>query len=224
MVRSLSSPNYTALQQNKLEARDFLWVIARDRATGEPVPAGVWSGDGAITAEVIDPLTGGTVSRDWHGAGSLLSVSDIPLAQGIAVQNVTLTLSQVNDYVNDYVRTYDLKQAQVQIFRGLFNAGTLQMVAPAAPRFSGFIDSAPITTPKENEEGSVVFTCTSNAQELNRANSATRCDASQRLRSSTDSFYQDVSVVKDWQIFWGKASGTVVGGNRLGGAGGMFGA
>lgn len=209
MTRSLSAEVQAALQKTKLVARDFLWVIARDRSDGSPVALGAWSDVGDITVSVIDPLTGGSVSRSWTGAGTLVSISDIPLVQGITVQQITVTLSQVNEAVNDFVRTYDCKQAQVQVFRGLFDPDTRELVAPATPRFSGFIDSAPITTPAEGNEGSVTFTCTSNTQELTRSNSDTSSDASQRLRSSTDNFFQDVAVVGDWQFFWGKQSGTV---------------
>jgi hypothetical protein len=209
MTRSLSAEVQTALQKTKLVARDFLWVIARDRTDGSPVALGAWSDVGDITASVIDPLTGGSVSRSFTGAGTLVSISDIPLVQGITVQQITVTLSQVNAAVNDFVRTYDCKQAQVQVFRGLFDTDTRELVAPATPRFSGFIDAAPITTPAEGNEGSVTFTCTSNTQELTRSNSDTSSDASQRLRSSTDNFFQDVAVVGDWQFFWGKQSGTV---------------
>lgn len=212
MTRSLSAETQTALQQNKLVARDFLWIIARDRTDGSPVTAGLWSDVGDITAEVIDPLTGGSQSREWIGAGTLISISDIPLVQGITVQQITVTLSQVNEGVNDYVRTYDCKQAQVQVFRGMFDPDTRELVAPATPRFSGFVDSGPINTPAEGNEGSVTFTCTSNTQELTRANSDTSTDASQRLRSSTDNFFQDVAVVGEWQFFWGKTSGVVGGG------------
>lgn len=208
MTRALSAEVQTALQQNKLVARDFLWIIARDRTDGSPVTAGLWSDIGTITAAVIDPLTGGSQSRDWIGAGTLISISDIPLVQGITVQQITVTMSQVNDYVNDYVRTYDCKQAQVQVFRGLFDPDTRELVAPATPRFSGFVDSGPITTPAEGNEGSITFTCTSNTQELTRANSDTSSDASQRLRSSTDNFFQDVAVVGEWQFFWGRNQGT----------------
>lgn len=210
MTRTLSAENNAALQETKQEYRDFLWVIARDRTDGSAVTAGLWSDIGDFTASVIDPLTGGSQSREWTGAGTLVSISDIPLVQGITVQQITITLSQVNDYVNDYVRTYDLKQAQVQVFRGLFDTDTREMVAPAVCRFSGFIDSAPITTPVEGQDGSVTFTCTSNTQELTRANSDTASDASQRLRSATDNFLQDVAVVGDWQMFWGKNSGVAV--------------
>lgn len=206
MTRTLSAENQAALQANKLVARDFLWVIAKDRSDGSPVPAGVWSDVGDITASVIDPLTGGSQSRSWTGAGTLISVSDIPLVQGITVQQITVTLSQVNDFINDYVRTYDCKQAQVQVFRGLFDPDTRELVAPAVCRFNGFVDSGPITTPAEGNNGSISFTCTSNTQELTRANSDTASDASQRLRSSTDNFFQDVAVVGSWQMFWGRNS------------------
>ncbi len=111
--------------------------------------------------------------------------------------------------VNDLVRTYDCKQGTVQIFRGLFDPATRTMVGPAYPRFYGFIDQSPINTPAENAEGNVTLTCTSNTQELMRSNSDTRSDASQRLRSATDNFYQDTAVVGTWQMFWGKASGPV---------------
>lgn len=209
MTRSLSAEVQTALEQTKLEARDFLWIIARDRSDGSPVEVGLWSDIGTVTASVIDPLTGGSQSREWFGAGTLISISDIPLVQGITVQQINVTMSQVNDGVNDFVRTYDCKQAQVQVFRGLFDPDTRELVAPATSRFSGFVDSGPITTPAEGNEGSITFTCTSNTQELTRANSDTSTDASQRLRSSTDNFFQDVAVVGEWQFFWGKTSGVV---------------
>jgi hypothetical protein len=207
MTRTLSAENQTSNEATKQEARDFLWVTARSRSDGSAQSFGAWSDVGDITASVIDPLTGGSVSRSWTGTGTLISVSDIPLVQGITVQQITVTLSQVNDAVNDFVRTYDCKQASIQIFRGKFDPDTHELVAPAVCRFSGFIDSAPITTPAEGQDGSVTFTCTSNTQELTRSNSDTASDASQRLRSGTDNFLQDVAIVGNWQIFWGRNSG-----------------
>lgn len=209
MTRTLSSENYAALQANNLVARDFVWFVVRDRSDGSPVTDGYWSDVGAITCDVVDPDTGGTQSRSFVGADGLISISDIPLVSSLTVQNVTITLSQVSDRINTLVRTYDCKQGTVQIFRGLFDPATRTMVGPAYPRFAGFIDQAPITTPVENGDGNVTLTCTSNTQELTRSNSDTRSDASQRLRSATDNFYQDVAVVGTWQLFWGKASGVL---------------
>ncbi len=209
MTRSLSSENYDALQQRRLVARDFIWFVVRDRGDGSPVTDGYWSDVGTIAAEVVDPDSGGAQLRSFFGAGGLISISDIPLVSTLTVQNVTITLSQVSDRINNLVRTYDCKQGTVQIFRGLFDPVSRQMVGPAFPRFVGFIDEAPIRTPKEGETGDVTLTCTSHTQEMTRANSDTRSDASQRLRSATDNFFQDAAVVGTWEHFWGREGGPI---------------
>lgn len=208
MTRSLSSENYAAIQARRLDARDFLWIEVKTRDTGTPVFDGYWSDVGTITCDVIDPETGGTTSRTFYGAGGLIKISDVPLVSNLTVQNVTITLSQVADRVNDLVRTYECKFGKVQVFRGLFDPATRVMVAPAVPRFVGLIDEAPIKTPKEGETGSIEFTCTSHTQELTRSNSDTRSDASQQLRHAGDDFLSDVNVVGGWQFSWGRSSGT----------------
>lgn len=220
MTRTVSAENYAALQARRLVARDFLWLQVRDRITGDPVFDGYWSDVGAVTCNVIDPETGGSTSRTFFGAGGLISISDIPLVSNLTVQNITITLSQVADRVNDLVRTYDCKQGRVDVFRGLFNPQTRVMVAPAEPRFVGFIDELPIKTPKEGEDGSIELSCTSHTQEITRANPDTRSDSSQRLRSATDNFYQDVAVVGSWQMFWGKASSAIPAASLTAGGGG----
>jgi hypothetical protein len=215
-MRALSTENWTALQQRALMPRDFIWFVVRDRTTGLPVNDGYWSDIGNITASVIDPDTGGTISRSWFGAGSLISISDIPLVSNITVQNITVTLSQVADRVNQLVRGYDCKQGRVEIYRGLFDPATRLMVAPATPRFVGTIDAAPIRTPAEGADGDVQLTCTSNTVELTRSNPDTRSDASQRLRSATDDFFHDTAVVGTWQHFWGRAQGELSAQKRSG--------
>lgn len=209
MTKTLDSGSYAALQSGALVSRDFIWFIVRDRSTGAPVTDGYWSDVGTTTAQVIDPETGGTVSRQFFGADGLISISDIPLVSTLQVQTITIELSQASDRINDLIRTYDCKQATVQIFRGLFDPQTRAQSGPAFPRFYGFIDEAPIKTPAENATGNVTLTCTSNTQELMRSNSDTRSDASQRLRSATDNFYQDTAVVGLWESFWGRNGGPV---------------
>ena len=206
-MRDISAGNWTALQQRQLMPRDFIWFVVRDRITGSPVTDGYWSDVGEITAQYIDPDTGGVGSRTWAGAGSLIQISDIPLVSNITVQNITVTLSQVADRVNNLVRGYDCKQGRVEVYRGLFDPESRTMVAPAEPRFIGTIDEAPITTPRENESGDVTLTCTSNTSELTRTNPDTRSDASQRLRNPADDFFVDAAVVGTWQQFWGREGG-----------------
>lgn len=208
-MRSLPSEIIAALEARALVARDFIWIIARTRDTGSPVSDGYWSDVGTTTCEVINPNTGSPVERTFYGAGGLISTSDIPLVSNLTVQTVTVRLSQVADRVNDLMRTYDVKQAQIQIFWGLFDPSTRELVAPAEPRFVGFIDKVDIRTPSENEEGGVTLSCVSHTQEMTRTNPDTRSDASQRLRSATDDFLVDSAVVGDWELFWGRSSGPV---------------
>lgn len=209
MTRFAPPPYYAALQARRLVARDFIWFVVRTRDTGAAVTDGYWSDVGDVTADVIDPETGGTVSRTFRGAGALISISDIPLVSTLTVQNVNVVLSQIADRVNALVRQYDCKQGKVEIFRGLFDPDSRALVAPAVPRFAGTIDEAPITTPAAGKAGNVTLTCTSNTQELTRSNPDTRSDASQRLRSSTDDFYADVAVVSTWEQFWGRQGGPI---------------
>lgn len=209
MTGSLSAENFAALQARRLKKRDFIWFVVRDRDTGNPVTDGYWSDIGVIDAEVIDPDTGSTVTRTFGGARGLIKFSDIPRVSNLTVQKVTITLAQVANRVNDLVRGYDCKQGKVQIFCGLFDIDTNVMVAPAFPRFVGTIDTAPITTPPAGENGDVTLSCTGNTAELTRSNPDTRSEASQRLRLSTDNFYQDTAVVSEWQQYWGKQSGPI---------------
>jgi hypothetical protein len=212
-VRDISSANYTALQNRILMPRDFIWFVVKDRGTGAAVTDGYWSDIGSIIADIVDPDTGGTITRTWVGAGALIQISDIPLVSSLTVQNISVTLSQVADRVQNLIRGYECKQGRVEIYRGLFDPATRQMVAPAVPRFVGTIDEAPITTPKEGDSGAVTLTCTSNTVELTRSNTDTRSDASQKLRLATDDFFADTAVVGGWQHFWGRASGEVAAGS-----------
>lgn len=209
MARSISSANQAALENRALVARDFLWVEVRNRDTGATVTDGMWSDYGTIDAAVMNPDTGLSETRTFTGAGGLIQISDIPLVNNLTVQNVTITLNQILEHVNDLLRGYDPKQGRVEIYRGLFDPATRKMVAAAECRFVGFIDEIEITTPKEGDEGGVTITCTSHTQELTRSNPDTRSDASQRLRSATDNFFQDAAIVGDWNFFWGKQSGKV---------------
>lgn len=208
-MRTLSAENLAALQARALVARDFLWIEPREFDTGTPVAQGFWSGTGNVTASVINPLTGSSVSRTWYGSGSLIGISAIPLVANGTVQSVTINMSQLHELVETAVRGYDCKQARVEIFRGLFDPNTRALVAPALCRFLGFVDTIEITTRAEGESGDVLLNCKSHTQEFTRANADTRSDASQKRRGASDNFYRHTGVVSDWEIWWGKKRGKV---------------
>lgn len=205
-MRSLSPAVTAALAAQSLVMRDFLWIVARDRTTGDPVEWGAWSDFGNVTAEVIDPLTGNTVERTFEGAGSLVQVGAVPLVAGLTVQSVPIRLAPTAAGAEQLVRGYDVQRAPVQLFRGIFNPATMRLVAPAVPRFLGFVDDVQIDTPAEGGEGGISLTCVSHVQELTRSSTAKRSDADQRLRSATDGFFQHAATVGTWQIWWGQAA------------------
>lgn len=209
MTRYISQENHDALKLRQLVARDFLWLVVRDRSTGATVTDGLWSDVGNVSADVINPDTGLVDTRNWYGSGTLVAIDDIPMVSNLSVQNVNIRLSQIDDRINDLVRLYDAKQGRVEIYRGLFDPDSRQMVAPAECRFVGFVDKIEIQTPSENEDGSVTLVCASHTQEMTRSNPDTRSDATQKLRNASDNFYQDTSTAGEWEVFWGNEKGKV---------------
>ncbi|MBI4047616.1 MAG: hypothetical protein HY371_12440 [Devosia nanyangense] len=208
-MRSISAENQVALAARRLVARDFLWIVARDRSTGAPVQVGFWSDLSNVTALVLDPDTGLASLRPWYGAGGLISISDIPAVSVLTVQNTTIRMSQLDEQVEEAVRLYDIKQARVEIYRGLLDPDSRKLVAPAFCRSVGFVDTLEIKTGAENEDGGVTLNCVGHTQELMRSNPATRSHEDQRTRSSGDAFFADAVVASDWQHQWGPVQGKV---------------
>ncbi|UXN62913.1 hypothetical protein N8E89_09310 [Phyllobacterium sp. A18/5-2] len=208
-MRNISAGNLALLQARQLVARDFLWIKARELGTGVPFNYGFWSDVGDVQAQVINPDTGLAVTRNFEGSGSLVQISDIPLVANITVQQVSISMSQLDPGVENIVRGYDLKQAGVEIYRGLLDVASRQLLVPALCRFVGFVDSVSIKTPKENDAGSIDLTCASHTQEMTRANPDTRSNDSQKRRSATDNFYQDVTTVGETEFFWGSKAGKI---------------
>jgi hypothetical protein len=204
-MRNVQAATLTALEENALVLRDFIWFKVKNISTGQPYTEGYWSGSGTIEAAVVDPETLTSQSRTFVGAGSLIQISEIPLTSNLIVRDVTVDLSQVNPNINNLIRGFQVKQGEVQIFRGLFNPATQAFVAPAEARFWGFINEVTINTPAEGEYGSVSVTCVSHAQETIRLNTNKRTQGDQVRRQAGDGFFQDVTAVPDWPIFWQEA-------------------
>jgi hypothetical protein len=201
-MRFIANDLQVALDGRAITVRDFIWFVVRDRATGDDVEAGFWSDVTTVDMQVTDPRTYTTQTRRFQGAGELIGISPIPLVSNLTVQTVTVELSQVSN-ANELIRAYDARQGRVEIFRGLFEPETLVQIAPAYPRFMGFIDEPDILTPAENENGSITLSCVSHTQELTRSNPATRSDTYQRRRSPTDGFRRHAATVGGWDLKWG---------------------
>lgn len=208
-MRYLSAENYSALQARELVARDFLWIVGRNRTTGDPFPYGFWSDVGDVSAPVLNPNTGLAETRNFEGSGTLIQISDIALVANLTVQTITVTMNQIDDAVQNVIRGYDLKQAQVEVYRGLFSPVSRQIVAPAVNRFIGYVDQVDIKTPEEGGEGSITLTCASHSYEFTRYNPSTRSHEDQKRRDANDAFFVDASTVGEWEHFWGRTNGKV---------------
>ena len=186
---------------------------------------GFWSDLENVTALVLNPDTLTPVSRAYYGAGGLITIDDIPSVSTIQVQDIHIRMSQLDEQVAGAIRGYDMKQARVEVHRGLFDPVTRGLVAPAVVRFVGFVNLVDINTGTEGTDGFVDITCVSHTQELTRSNPATRSHADQQTRSSTDTFFMDAAVVGDWEFQWGEEKGGKKVETRKGlfGWGGVFG-
>jgi hypothetical protein len=202
-MKSYPANTVAALSARRLLPRDFLTITARDRGTGAPVTVGFYSDLANISALVVDPDTGAPVLRDFYGSGSLIQISDIPSIVGVSTQNVTVTMSQLHEKVEEAIRLYDCKQARVEIHTGLLDPDSRKLVDPAEPWFVGFVDQIEIRTPSENEDGAAILTCASGTQELLRSNPATRSHEDQQVRAPGDDFFRDAAVCGDWDHYWG---------------------
>lgn len=206
-MRAISSENQLALNQRRLVARDFLWIIARNRTTGLPEEVGFWSDVDNATVLVLNPDTLLPVYRNYYAAGGLIEINEIPAVSVIQVQDVEIKMSQLDELVAQAVRLYDVKQARVEIHRGLFDPDTRNLVAPAMVRFVGVVNNLRITTPSENSDGAVYLSCVSHTQELTRANPSTRSNEDQKTRNVNDIFFLDTAVVGEWELDWGAVNG-----------------
>lgn len=206
-MRTFDAATLAALNERALSARDFIWFTARTRDTGAAVSEGYWSDVGTVSAPVLNPATGLSETRTFYGAGSLIEIDPIPATANLVVKAINVRLSQVADRVQTLLRTYDARQARVEVYRGLFD-GT-QLVAPAVSRFVGYLDEATIPTAAEGEDAAVVLRCVSTMQEITRSNPDTRSNASQLRRAPNDKFFKDAGTVSQWQMHWGTAKGFI---------------
>lgn len=203
-MRVIPVSTQALLEAQTLVVRDFMRITGRVRATGEPITECFWSDVGDVSAQVMDADTGQPVSYTFQGVGALIAIDPIPMVSNLTVHEVEVKFSQLDDRINELLRVYDIRQARVEIYRGEFDPETMRMVEPAASRFVGFVDGAPVETPAEGGEGSVSIKCVSSAQELTRSNPDMRSHESQQARAPGDDFYRDVTTVADLVIFWGR--------------------
>lgn len=204
-MRDADNDFIAALQQRVLVERKFVYIIAKDFDTGDPEAVGFWTGNGVRSVSLIDAKTRQTVSRDFVGSSPIVSISAIPMTSDITIRSVTIDLSLVHQTANNFVRGFNLKGAEIQVHRGLFNRDTLALASPAHPQFLGLIDSMSIKTDALGGGTVASLQCVSETRELTRINPDKRSSESQKRRTAGDTFYDHAPHIHKRQLFWGLA-------------------
>jgi hypothetical protein len=206
MTKSLPLNTITALGLGRtkgLVIRDFVTIRAKDRTTGDIEELCLWNGFVPITAPVTKPSDGSSDSRVFQAAGTLLSVQSIPAGMQTEVRTIRVRLSKLSPVALNIIRTYDAKMAPIEIHRGLFDTESHQLVDPALCRFDGYINNAPIKTPKAGSEGYIEVECVSRSRILTRTSGMLFSMETLKRRSS-DLFGKYLDVSGAWRIWWGQ--------------------
>lgn len=185
---------------------NLIQITARNRSTGEPEYLRLWSGWDTADMQVLDPDTLLPASRTYHAGGGVIEWPAIPLESDLTIRTIRVRLSQINTQVLDAIQGYDAKHAPVEIHRGYLDPETMQPVAPAVPRFLGWVNGAPKRIPAAGGEGGIELSVVSHTRSLTRLNPLKRSDEFQRRRAG-DRFRRYTDVAGGWlaNVHWGEA-------------------
>lgn len=207
-MRSVPTNTYNVLLNapvNGIKTRDFVWI----ENVGGTQGWGFYSGtDPSISLQVISARTGVAETRTYMGAGTLQSVSDITLAVGLDVYNITVSLSNIAASTQNVIRGQDVRNGYVEIHRGVINPLTDELADPPMIHFVGTLNTADPKRPAVGGSGGIDISCTSITNELTRSNPAMFSDATIRRRSG-DRFCRYMEAMADVKLPWGADPSTV---------------
>lgn len=202
-MRDIDPSVQAAMQARAVMPCDLLSVWPKDRESGAEVEFGFWPWPHAATLAVIDPITRATVDRLFQPNG-LISIGPIRYTADLTVREVEGRMSPLDAAAIDAIRTYDLRNARVELHTGWLSPTTGLLIDAAVPDFVGWVDRATITTPREGEEGALDVTLVSHSRLLTRPSGLLRSHEALTARAAGDTFRKDAASVGSWQIFWGR--------------------
>jgi hypothetical protein len=198
-MRSLSPATQAWLQARQpMHAHALVWILARNRGTGQTESIGFWTGDDHA-AFVIDGE-----ARTYFGAGAVLNIDPIRRKAGLQVTTQRASLSGITPETQMALRGYDVRHARVEIHRALFDPDTRQLLDAPHRLFRGWIDRLKIKTPAKGEAGVAEVELASAARALTTPSSRKRSDASLRARASGDGFRKYASQADAVETPWGR--------------------
>lgn len=186
------------LQMNSgVKVRQLLWIAAKNRTTGAREYLGLWSGDDHQEFTVEGEL------RTYYGCGQFVDFGQLQVESTLNIRKLSAIVSPITPEVETVLRQYDPKFAPVQLHLALFNPETNNMLPFPLRVFKGWIDKFPVRRPANGEDAQGTIDMVGHTRLLTKKLALKRSDETQRQRSSTDSFYQDVAITGQVQTPWG---------------------
>lgn len=187
---------YPAVSRGPLSIDVLLWIEAKNRETGVTETLGLWTG-----SEDRQFLFG-SVTRLYHGAGTVLGVDDLVSRVGVGVQMQSARLGLLAPEVEDLIRGYDARQAPVEIHIARFdpeNHGLLDVTRV----FKGWLDHATVSDGAKGGNASLVARLASSARSLTRRVPLRRSDTAQQAAHPGDAFLRYADVSGAVSVWWG---------------------
>lgn len=177
----------------------FVWIVGKDRTTGDDSAMGFWSRTEDISQNVAR-ADGSTVTRSYLG-GCGLSVEGLTRIGGLTDKAVTVSLSQIADAAQEVARGIDPRLGYVEIHVTSMVGGAF--AGPPQLEWVGIIDEGPINTPSFGSEGAISFSVRSELMVmLTATNPAKSSDAHQKRRQAGDRFSEYASTISSRKIQW----------------------
>lgn len=186
--------------QAYLEARSghvvrwLLHLTVKDRATGDPVPYGLWTG---VDDRAFDIGNGPETFQAMHDHFVPPVMTFEP---GTYIRKVSIEFIHLHPDAQNVLSAYDARLAPATLHTALFDAD--MNLLDIRRRFKGFVNEAPQFTPAKNGVAKAQLDLVSTARRGTATISAKKSDAAQQRRGG-DRFRRYGSlgtVVSDW---WG---------------------
>lgn len=196
MMRDLPQAVQDALDApGPIEARLLVWIVARNRATGDPEALGLWNGDDSRA------FTVGAVERIYIGAGRFLSSDAFVVAAGLAVRTHRLAIAGISETAEALVYQFEGRGAAVEIHEVVLDPDTGAVIGAPVPMFTGSLGG--IEAPQGPGPATVTLTLFSEARVLTQTLPLRRSDAALRQRSATDDFRKYGALSGAIPVIWG---------------------
>ncbi|MEL7167358.1 MAG: hypothetical protein AAGL96_17980 [Pseudomonadota bacterium] len=185
----------------------LVWVVARNRSTGDEETIGFWTGDDHREFTISGQ------ARTYLAAGSLLKVQPIVGEVGVRVRTTRLTFSGASPEFKQAVAQYETNDAPCRFHVADFYADTHQLVAEPQRRYKGFIKGIDYPRPALSSDGQPGFSeaevsVQSAARVLTRSLPLKKSDEALQGRHANDRFRRYIDVSGSVETVWGENRGT----------------